>query len=55
MAIKRDPATGWFDCPLCDESYDTEAEAEACRRWCADFEQECADLMTGDPDSIEEI
>jgi hypothetical protein len=23
----------WIDCPVCGDSYDTQAEADACRNW----------------------
>lgn len=53
--IQQNPTTGWYDCPVCEDSYDTEREAQECLVWCEDFAQECEDLMTGDPDTIEEI
>ena len=27
-----DPST-WIDCPVCDDSYDTQEEADACKEW----------------------
>jgi hypothetical protein len=52
--VTLDPDTGWYDCPECDDSYDTKKEAEDCQRWCVDFGQECEDLMTPDPNEQED-